>query len=83
MKLKEIIAPFGKAGNIYLIGAITQGLAPVLLTPFLTRNISTVEFGQISVLNSISLIISIIFTFGIPIVISRSYILEKNKKLQD
>jgi O-antigen/teichoic acid export membrane protein len=77
--LKDIISPFGKSGNIYLFGAISQGLAPVFLTPFLTRSISPIEFGQVSVLNSIALIISIIFSFGIPIVISRSYILEKDQ----
>lgn len=80
IKIKDIVTPFGKAGNIYLIGALTQGISPILLTPFLTRAISTTEFGQIAVLNSIAIICSIILTFGVPIVISRSYILEKNNK---
>lgn len=80
IKIKEILIPFGKSGNIYLIGALTQGVTPVLLTPFLTRTISTTEFGQITILNSVALILSILFSLGIPIVISRSYILEKNQK---
>ena len=80
MKIKEVLSPFGKSGNIYLFGAITQGLAPVALTPFLTRSISADQFGQISVLNSLGLIVSILLSFGVPIFISRSYILEKSLK---
>jgi len=80
MKIKEVLSPFGKLGNIYLFGAITQGLAPFVLTPFLTRSVSVNQFGQISVLNSLGLIISILLTFGVPIFISRSYILEKSLK---
>lgn len=73
----KIIAPFGKSGNIYLLGAVAQGLSPLLLTPFLTRTITKESFGQLTFLNSFSLIFSVLLSLGIPLVISRSYVLEK------
>jgi len=35
--VQKVFMPFGVSGNIYLFGAIGQGLGPVLLTPVLTR----------------------------------------------
>jgi hypothetical protein len=32
----KVLMPFGKSGNIYLLGAIGQGLGPIILTPILT-----------------------------------------------
>jgi O-antigen/teichoic acid export membrane protein len=72
--------PFGKSGNIYLLGAIGQGLGPVLLTPVLTRQLDAQSYGEITFVNSFAAILGILFTFGLPIVISRSYVLEENSR---
>ena len=70
--------PFGVSGNIYLFGAIGQGLGPVVLTPLLTRNLTTIEFGEVTFVNASASILGILFTFGLPIVISRAYVLDSN-----
>jgi O-antigen/teichoic acid export membrane protein len=84
MKLKDsinkVLMPFGKSGNIYLLGAIGQGLGPVLLTPVLTRQLDAQSYGEITFVNSFAAILGILFTFGLPIVISRSYVLEENSR---
>ena len=84
MKLKDsinkVLMPFGKSGNIYLLGAIGQGLGPVLLTPVLTRQLDAQSYGEITFINSFAAILGILFTIGLPIVISRSYVLEENSR---
>jgi len=84
MKLKDsinkVLMPFGKSGNIYLLGAIGQGLGPVLLTPVLTRQLDAQSYGEITFVNSFAAILGILFTIGLPIVISRSYVLEENSR---
>jgi len=84
MKLKnsiaEVLMPFGKSGNTYLFGAIGQGLGPVLLTPVLTRQLDAQSYGEITFINSFAAILGILFSFGLPIVISRSYVLDENSR---
>ena len=72
--------PFGLSGNTYLIGAIGQGLGPLLLTPILTRRLAIQEFGEITFVTAISAILGILFSFGLPIIISRSYVLDENSR---
>jgi len=72
--------PFGKSGNTYLFGAIGQGLGPVLLTPVLTRQLDAQNYGEITFINSFAAILGILFSFGLPIVISRSYVLEEHSR---
>jgi len=72
--------PFGKSGNTYLFGAIGQGLGPVLLTPVLTRQLDAQSYGEITFINSFAAILGILFSFGLPIVISRSYVLEAHSR---
>ena len=72
--------PFGKSGNTYLFGAVGQGLGPVLLTPVLTRQLDAQSYGEITFINSFAAILGILFTFGLPIVISRSYVLDENSR---
>jgi O-antigen/teichoic acid export membrane protein len=72
--------PFGKSGNIYLFGAIGQGLGPVILTPILTRMLSVQSFGEITFIISFAAILGILLSFGLPIVISRSYVLEEESR---
>ena len=72
--------PFGKSGNTYLFGAIGQGLGPVLLTPVLTRQLDAQSYGEITFINSFAAILGILFSFGLPIVISRSYVLEEHSR---
>jgi O-antigen/teichoic acid export membrane protein len=78
--LNKVLMPFGKSGNIYLLGAIGQGLGPVLLTPVLTRQLDPQSYGEITFINSFAAILGILFSFGLPIVISRSYVLEENSR---
>lgn len=78
--INKVLMPFGKSGNIYLLGAIGQGLGPVLLTPVLTRQLDAQSYGEITFINSFAAILGILFSFGLPIVISRSYVLEENSR---
>jgi O-antigen/teichoic acid export membrane protein len=72
--------PFGKSGNIYLFGALGQGLGPVVLTPILTRILDVKSYGEITFLTSFAAILGILFSLGLPIVISRSYVLEEESR---
>jgi O-antigen/teichoic acid export membrane protein len=72
----KLFMPFGLAGNVYLLGALGQGLGPVLLTPILTRRLSVIDFGEVTFVTATASILGILFSFGLPIVISRSYVLD-------
>jgi O-antigen/teichoic acid export membrane protein len=74
--VKKIFMPFGMSGNIYLIGALGQGLGPIFLTPVLTRVLDTKTFGEIAYVTSAASLLGILFSLGLPIVISRNYVLE-------
>jgi O-antigen/teichoic acid export membrane protein len=76
----KLLMPFGLAGNVYLLGALGQGLGPVLLTPILTRRLSVTDFGEVTFVTATASILGILFSFGLPIVISRSYILEDKSR---
>jgi O-antigen/teichoic acid export membrane protein len=76
----KLFMPFGIAGNVYLLGALGQGLGPVLLTPILTRRLSVTDFGEVTFVTATASILGILFSFGLPIVISRSYILEDKSR---
>ena len=76
----KVIMPFGKSGNTYLLGAIGQGLGPVILTPILTRMLSVQNYGEITFITSFAAILGILFSFGLPIVISRAYVLEEESR---
>ena len=78
--LLKILMPFGRSGNIYLLGAIGQGLGPVILTPILTRILSVQNYGEITFVTSFAAILGILLSFGLPIVISRSYVLDENSR---
>jgi len=71
---------FGLAGNVYLLGALGQGLGPVLLTPILTRRLSVADFGEVTFVTATASILGILFSFGLPIVISRSYVLDEKSR---
>ena len=79
-KISKVLMPFGKSGNIYLFGAIGQGLGPVVLTPILTRILDAKSYGEITFISSFAAILGILFSFGLPIVISRSYVLEEESR---
>jgi O-antigen/teichoic acid export membrane protein len=72
--------PFGLAGNVYLLGALGQGLGPVLLTPILTRRLNVTDFGEVTFVTATASILGILFSFGLPIVISRSYVLDDKSR---
>jgi O-antigen/teichoic acid export membrane protein len=72
--------PFGMSGNIYLFGAIGQGLGPVLLTPILTRVLDVKTFGEIAYVTSVAAVLGILFSLGLPIIISRSYVLDAESR---
>ena len=80
-KISKILMPFGVSGNIYLIGAVGQGLGPIFLTPFLTRQLTPEDFGQITYVTAVASIIGVILSFGLPIVISRSYVLDSKSRV--
>jgi O-antigen/teichoic acid export membrane protein len=77
----KLFMPFGLAGNVYLLGALGQGLSPVLLTPILTRKLSVTDFGEVTFVTATASILGILFSFGLPIVISRSYVLDEKSRL--
>ena len=79
-RISKIFMPFGKSGNIYLFGALGQGLGPVVLTPILTRIIDAKSYGEITFITSFAAILGILFSLGLPIVISRSYVLEEESR---
>ena len=79
-KISKVLMPFGKSGNTYLFGAIGQGLGPVVLTPILTRILDVKSYGEITFITSFAAILGILFSFGLPIVISRSYVLEEESR---
>ena len=76
----KLFTPFGLAGNVYLLGALGQGLGPVLLTPILTRRLSVTDFGEVTFVTATASILGILFSFGLPIVISRSYVLDDKSR---
>ncbi len=76
----KLFMPFGFAGNVYLLGAFGQGLGPVLLTPILTRRLSVTDFGEVTFVTATASILGILFSFGLPIVISRTYVLDKESR---
>jgi O-antigen/teichoic acid export membrane protein len=76
----KVFMPFGKSGNIYLFGALGQGLGPVVLTPILTRILDVKSYGEVTFITSFAAILGILFSFGLPIVISRSYVLEEESR---
>ena len=79
-RITKVFMPFGKSGNIYLFGALGQGLGPVVLTPILTRILDVKSYGEITFITSLAAILGILFSLGLPIVISRSYILEEESR---
>ena len=80
-KISEILMPFGISGNIYLLGAVGQGLGPIFLTPFLTRQLTPQEFGQVTYVTAVAAVIGVILSLGLPIVISRSYVLASKSRV--
>jgi len=76
----KLFMPFGLAGNVYLLGALGQGLGPVLLTPILTRRLSVTDFGEVTFVTATASILGILFSFGLPIVISRAYVLDEKSR---
>jgi len=79
-QFSKVFMPFGKSGNIYLFGALGQGLGPVVLTPILTRILDVKSYGEITFITSFAAILGILFSFGLPIVISRSYVLDEESR---
>jgi O-antigen/teichoic acid export membrane protein len=79
--ISKIFMPFGISGNIYLLGAVGQGLGPIFLTPFLTRQLTPQEFGQVTYVTAIAAVIGVILSLGLPIVISRSYVLDSKSRV--
>jgi O-antigen/teichoic acid export membrane protein len=79
-RITKVLMPFGKSGNIYLFGALGQGLGPVVLTPILTRILDVKSYGEITFITSFAAILGILFSLGLPIVISRSYVLEEESR---
>jgi O-antigen/teichoic acid export membrane protein len=79
-QITKVFMPFGKSGNIYLLGALGQGLGPVVLTPILTRILDVKSYGEITFITSFAAILGILFSLGLPIVISRSYVLEEESR---
>jgi O-antigen/teichoic acid export membrane protein len=78
--VQKVFMPFGMNGNIYLFGAIGQGLGPVLLTPVLTRVLDVKTFGEIAYVTSVAAVLGILFSLGLPIIISRSYVLDAESR---
>ena len=79
--ISKIFMPFGISGNIYLLGAVGQGLGPIFLTPFLTRQLTPQEFGQVTYVTAVAAVIGVILSLGLPIVISRSYVLDSKSRV--
>jgi O-antigen/teichoic acid export membrane protein len=62
----------------YLFGSGIQGLAPLLLTPILTRTLNQSEFSQFVLFIAIGTVLSFLFSFGLPAALTRELILNKS-----
>ena len=62
---------------IYILASILQALFPFILLPILTRYSSQSNFGLLMVLISMATILSFVFTFGVPAILTRELIFDK------
>jgi O-antigen/teichoic acid export membrane protein len=66
-----------KNASWYLFGSGIQGLAPLLLTPILTRTLNQSEFSKFVLFIAIGTVLSFLFSFGLPAALTRELILHK------
>ena len=67
-----------KHSYIYILGSGLQALAPFILIPVITRNSSQATFGLLMSTIAIGTILSFAFSLGIPAVLTRDLIFEKD-----
>lgn len=58
-------------GSLYTLGSAAPTLAGVLVTPVLTRALGVNQYGQVSVAIALMQILLVLFTLGLPLVITR------------
>lgn len=75
----SVINKYIKNASWYVFGSAVQGLTPFILTPFLTRALSKVQFSEFVLVISIGTILSFLFALGLPAAITRELILDKIK----
>jgi O-antigen/teichoic acid export membrane protein len=67
---------------IYISGSLIQALVPFALIPILTRQIPQSHFGFLMLLISIGTVLSFGFSLGIPAILSRELIFQRQKTVQ-
>ena len=63
---------------IYILGSGIQAVIPFFIIPSLTRNVSQSNFGLLMVMISLGTVMSFVFSFGIPIVLTRELVFDKS-----
>lgn len=63
---------------IYILGSGIQAVIPFFIIPSLTRNVSQSNFGLLMVMISLATVMSFVFSFGIPIVLTRELVFDKS-----
>jgi len=67
---------------IYISGSLIQALFPFALIPILTRQIPQSHFGFLMLIISIGTVLSFGFSLGIPAILSRELIYQRQKMVQ-
>jgi O-antigen/teichoic acid export membrane protein len=62
-----------KSSGIYALGAVASPLISLVLTPFLTRNLSSTEYGSFAVLNTVIALVTAITQLGLIPAFFRAY----------
>ena len=67
---------------VYITGSLIQALVPFVLIPVLTRQISQSHFGFLMLLISLGTVLSFGFSLGIPAILPRELIFQRQKSGQ-
>jgi O-antigen/teichoic acid export membrane protein len=69
------VAPhqLARHGLLYTVGVVVQGAATLIVIPFVTRLLGTVEYGHVAVGLSIIQIGAVFAVAGLPVAITRAY----------
>lgn len=62
-----------KSSGIYALGAVASPLISLVLTPFLTRNLSSTDYGGFAVLNTVIALVTAITQLGLIPAFFRAY----------
>jgi O-antigen/teichoic acid export membrane protein len=64
---------FTAAASVYSVIVAVQIVAPLLVTPFLTRTLSLREYGQVALALVLARVLAVVLDAGYPVAVSRGY----------